>query len=146
MTVQRTEHLRYRRYRPAVTAARGRARQLAAEWGIPEIADDLALLVSELVTNAVVHGRASRGSGVAVAYHLDGPCLRVEVRDWATGVPDGGDGGRCPAADVDGAEGGRGLLLVVALAGRWGVVPQVVGKSVWAEMRLSARNRNAVPR
>ncbi|WP_225447063.1 ATP-binding protein [Streptacidiphilus sp. PB12-B1b] len=68
-------------------AARARARDVACRWGLDELADDLESVIGELVTNAVVHGRAARGSRVAVTYYLINEGLRVEVRDWASGTP-----------------------------------------------------------
>src|SRR5690349_24829185 len=78
---------------------------------------DALLLVSELATNAVRHGAAPisvqlvRGEGGAV---------RVEVHDAGTGVP--------APTNPDAADaGGRGLLIVAALASRWGVTPNASG-------------------
>lgn len=120
MAVQRTEQVRrYRRQRPSVGAARMDARALADKWQRPEIADDLALLVSEVVTNAVIHGTTGRGSQVHVHYRLLDDRLRVEVRDH-----------------------GRGLIVVASLAHRWDVIPRVIGKSVWFEILL---NKQAAP-
>ncbi|MGC5361251.1 ATP-binding protein [Streptomyces sp. DT24] len=134
MAVRRMEQVHYRRYRPAVKAARARARELSNEWGLPEVTDSVESAVSELVSNAVIHGRAGRGSRVRVTYRLYDGRLRVEVRDSATGIP------RLPAtAPFDElSEGGRGLALVAALSHRWGVVRRVIGKDVWFEMRLGS--------
>ncbi|MDT0306910.1 ATP-binding protein [Streptomyces sp. DSM 44917] len=122
--------MRYRRYRPSAGAARRTARELARQWGVGCLAEDLALVVSELVTNAIVHGRAPAGSRVVVTYRLrDDDVLHVDVRDFATGLPATGPR---PACD----EGGRGLPIVDALTDRWGVLPHVVGKSLWFEMSV----------
>ncbi|QCW80677.1 ATP-binding protein [Streptomyces sp. S6] len=133
MAVHRTEHERYRRRRPSVRAARADARALAGKWQHPEIADDLALLVSEVVTNAVIHGTTGRGSRVQVTYRLYDDRLHVDVRDAASGQPR-----VLRAASVRGEhrEHGRGLIVVASLARRWGVVPRVIGKSVWFEVLL----------
>jgi anti-sigma regulatory factor (Ser/Thr protein kinase) len=133
MTVERTEVARYRRYRPAVAVARATARRLSNEWGLTEVTHIVESVVSELVANAVVHGHAARGSRVSVAYHLDAERLRVEVRDWATGMPR--TVRRSPAGEAP-DESGRGLRVVAALTDRWGVIPRVIGKSVWFEIRL----------
>ncbi|QMU77252.1 ATP-binding protein [Streptacidiphilus sp. PB12-B1b] len=131
MPVLRAEQVRYRRFRPAVRAARARARDVACRWGLDELADDLESVIGELVTNAVVHGRAARGSRVAVTYYLINEGLRVEVRDWASGTPRVGQ----PTGPGDGIpESGRGLAMVRALSRRWGVTPRVIGKTVWCEM------------
>ncbi|AJE85887.1 MULTISPECIES: ATP-binding protein [Streptomyces] len=136
MLIGRTEQLRYRRFRPAVRVARTAAREVAQRWGLAGLADDAESVVGELMANAVVHGRAARESWVAVTYELADEALRIEVRDWATGLP------RLPLDEVDAlgtecaedmAESGRGLLMVSALCARWGVTPHVIGKSVWCE-------------
>lgn len=143
MAVIRTEHTRYRRYRPAAKAARTRARELAEEWQLTEMGDALESAVSELVSNAVVHGRAARGSRVTVTYRLARDRgrlrLRVEVRDWATGMPritwTACRNGTEEIPDL--SEGGRGLWMVAAIADQWGVIPRVIGKSVWFELHLA---------
>lgn len=142
MPIRESRLLRYRRVRRAVPAARAKARALAREWAIPHIADSLEWGVSELVTNAVTHGRAARGSRVLVAYRLTDECVRVDVRDWAGGTPRpsrsplSGQGAGAGAGAL--AERGRGLAVVATLADRWGVVPRVIGKSVWFEIDISA--------
>ncbi|QKW31215.1 ATP-binding protein [Streptomyces seoulensis] len=133
MTVQRTEQARYRRQRPVVRAVRADARALADKWQHPELADDLALLVSELITNAVIHGTTGRGSQVHVTYRLLDDRLRVDVRDAATGRP---RTVRSTSLDGSPREYGRGLVVVAAIADRWGVSPHVIGKSVWFELAL----------
>lgn len=126
MAEPRSLQVRYRRYRPSVPVARTGAKTLAKEWGLPRYAADfLEWVVTELVTNAVIHGRTMRGSHVLVAYHLADDLLRVEVRDAADGMP-------C-------VDRGRGLQIVAALADDWGVTPRVIGKSVWAEIGVSAK-------
>jgi len=84
--------------------------------------DDCELMVSELATNAVRHGRSM--FRVAV-YRLDGP-IRIEVSDFNSRLPVEG------AAGAD-AQSGRGLQIVGALASRWGVRPEDEGKTVWFE-------------
>lgn len=136
MTVQRTEQARYRRQRSSVGHARREARQLTADWKHPETSDDVETLVSELVTNAVIHGTTGRGSGVHVTYRLLEDRLRVEVRDAASGTV------RIirPASRGDDVpDRGRGLLVVASLSARWGVIPRVIGKSVWFEVLLTTQ-------
>ncbi|MEV5525812.1 ATP-binding protein [Streptomyces prunicolor] len=137
MAEPRSLQVRYRRYRPSVPVARAKARALAKEWHLPSPAVDfLEWVVTELVTNAVIHGRATRGSHVLVAYHLDDDLLRVEVRDAASGMPRIGSS---TSEDAE-PEGGRGLQIVAALADSWGITPRVIGKSVWAEIAVSSKN------
>lgn len=92
------------------------------------VREDLLLLVTELVTNAVVHGRPPCRLRVLA----DSQRLRVEVSDTAPRLPVL----RHPGPDVD---HGRGLLLVAGLADEWGVGradrrAQQRGKVVWAEL------------
>ena len=85
-----------------------------------------ALLVSELVTNAVLHGRTS----ATVQVHRPADTLRVSVRDENPALPHVGEH---PSPD---AEGGRGLAIVSMLAPRWGVEEVDGGKSVWFELAV----------
>ncbi|HEV8296782.1 MAG TPA: ATP-binding protein [Acidimicrobiales bacterium] len=86
-----------------------------------------ALLVSEVVTNAVRHG--ARPIAMRVIW-IDG-ALRVEVRDGSARLP-------ARKATPD-ANGGFGLVLVDALAHRWGADPAPGGKIVWFELDLQLR-------
>lgn len=107
----------------------GRARQAVAAWaerfGMQAISDDLALIVSEMVTNAVRHADAP----VHLEVEADGPTLLVAVADGSPHEPQPRE------ADED-AEGGRGLLLVDLLASEHGVRPEPPGKTVWAALTL----------
>jgi anti-sigma regulatory factor (Ser/Thr protein kinase) len=94
----------------------------ALGWG--ESADTVALLVSELATNAVLH---SYGSHMRVRVLDRGLRLRVEVFDGSPALP---VPRRARAAD----EGGRGLALVEALAVEWGVEAEPGGKTAWFEI------------
>lgn len=114
------------------------ARRLAGErfdaWGIPygsDAHDALTLIVAELCANAVRHGLVP-GRDFRLRLSAEGAALRIEVTDTR--------GERVPTLtqpsdvpDGDG-EGGRGLLLVAALADRWGWYPcsDGPGKTVWA--------------
>jgi anti-sigma regulatory factor (Ser/Thr protein kinase) len=125
----------------AVASARLHARAVVGEWAMADIADDVALVVSELVTNAVVASTGLDGrpkyedtsAGLPVV-HLrmssDHVRLVIEVWDKSPQAPEA----RQPKP---GAENGRGLLLVEALSERWGheQVPGWPGKVVWAELR-----------
>lgn len=135
MAEPKSVQVRYRRYRPSVPVARAKARELAHDWGLLHVADQLEWGVTELVTNAVIHGRAPRGSRVVVGYHLADDLLRVDVRDWASGMP------RMIPPTSPGdivREHGRGLATVAALVDHWGVIPRVIGKSVWFEITLGS--------
>jgi anti-sigma regulatory factor (Ser/Thr protein kinase) len=88
-----------------------------------DTADVAALLVSELVTNAHQHA----GGSAVVDAVVDGRALRVEVEDEDPRIP------APQALDLE-AERGRGLMLVAALASRWGTALTGHGKSVWFEL------------
>ncbi|MFI1736101.1 ATP-binding protein [Streptomyces sioyaensis] len=122
----------YRRERRSVPLAREFARTALTEWDLDHLAEDVLLCVSELATNALLHGvPPGRGYRLRLSLGEDG-LLRVEVHDSGDGEP------RVPVwAPYDGEEGesGRGLLLVSALADAWGVGERVPGKIVWCEFR-----------
>jgi anti-sigma regulatory factor (Ser/Thr protein kinase) len=106
-------------------AARAFARDALAGEEPAVRVEDLVLVVSELVTNAVVHGAGDVTLVVGVG---DDGGVQVEVADDEPAMP---ERLRVP---VD-AESGRGLLLVSRLARRWGVRGRGdVGKVVWAEL------------
>ncbi|MGD3111584.1 ATP-binding protein [Streptomyces sp. YGL11-2] len=111
----------------AVGEVRRELRQLLRRWALPDgreaaDADVATLLVSELVTNALVH---ADGGAVVTARITDR--LRVEVRDFAAGRPEP------RAATADGTSG-RGLMLVRSLADAWGIRSEGIGKCVWFEL------------
>ncbi|MER6983647.1 ATP-binding protein [Streptomyces carpinensis] len=114
-----------RRERRSVPAARRFTKEALADWGLGggERGEDVLLCVSELATNALLHG-VPPGRGFRLFLRYDGDVLRVEVHDSGPGVPR-------VAEKAD--EGGRGLLLVAALADKWGVGERDPGKAVWAE-------------
>src|SRR5437660_12927088 len=80
------------------------------------------MLLSELVTNAVDHGRPPIEVRVALDH-----VFRIEVDDASPSAP------RVQGPDRF-RERGRGMLLVDALSSRWGVHPTTTGKTVWAEV------------
>ena len=89
-------------------------------------AADVQLVVSELATNAVIHA----GTPFSVTVSSDGSVMRISVSDWSALRPIMRDGS-------PGAISGRGLRLVAAVAGEWGVDPDPDGKTVWAELSLA---------
>lgn len=93
-------------------------------WGLEELADDGALIVTELVANAVRHAR--RDSIRVVVQRTAARKVRVAVTDFSRARP----GERQAGND---GEGGRGLLPVAALAVDWGTDERRWGKVVWAE-------------
>ncbi|MGW7067622.1 ATP-binding protein [Streptomyces sp. NPDC054855] len=121
---------------PRTPRSVGRARSLLAEqaraWKVPDdVADAAVLLLSELMTNAVRHGRVPVGREVEARCVLGGGVLRVEVADASDALP-------CPRAAGPDDESGRGLALVELLADDWGARPRPygIGKTVWFELAL----------
>ncbi|MFF5894452.1 ATP-binding protein [Streptomyces argenteolus] len=120
----------YRRERRSVPLARKFVRQALLDWACEVDVDDVLLCVSELATNALIHGvPPGRGFRVHVTW---GPVLRIEVHDSGSGEVREVGG---PAPE---AEWGRGLVLVGALADAWGVGERQPGKTVWCEFAASA--------
>ncbi|MFJ1544081.1 ATP-binding protein [Streptomyces sp. NPDC088246] len=124
----------HRRERRSVPLVRQFVREALVDWACDVRADDVLLCVSELVTNALLHG-VPPGRGFRLHLYLepaDGT-LRIEVHD-------SGDGEVCLADSwaASDEEGGRGLLLVAALADKWGVGERDPGKVVWCEFEASA--------
>jgi anti-sigma regulatory factor (Ser/Thr protein kinase)/ABC-type transporter Mla MlaB component len=112
--------------------APGRSRTFAAgvcaQWSLHAITDDVVLVVSELVTNAVVHARTNAELQLAQGRAV----LTVAVADHAAILP------RAEAAEPL-ARTGRGLLLVTRLADAFGSYRrQGGGKVVWCALRLAA--------
>jgi anti-sigma regulatory factor (Ser/Thr protein kinase) len=113
----------------AVAAARQAIQELADQEQLPRV-EDLRLLVSELVTNCVIHGGAGPGDRVIVSVEQPDDFIRVEVRDRGRGWT---KRTRSRELDSDEPPGGWGLMLVGELADRWGIESEQ-GTCVWFEM------------
>ncbi|MGA5701230.1 ATP-binding protein [Peterkaempfera bronchialis] len=120
--------------RPAlVSVARARVCAQVRTWGAvldPDTWSTLELLVSELVTNAVVH---AEGLLIAVGVRLERGRLRIEVDDDSARPPIEAPTGPENAQED---ESGRGLQLTAALAEEHGWEPTPRGKQVWFELAL----------
>ncbi|MEU3529503.1 ATP-binding protein [Streptomyces sp. NPDC038707] len=94
------------------------------------------LVVAELAANAVLHGRVpGRDFELRLSFDRAAGVVRVEVSDTHPVRPQP-NGPAAPSRPLD-AEGGRGLLLVAAVATRWGVGERRgPGKAVWAECEV----------
>lgn len=114
----------WRRHRGCVGLARAQLRKALAGWGMGELEESAVLVVSELVTNAVVHARVPPGREIQTRFVRQDRGVRIEVHD-ASSV--------WPVPRVPDEDGGYGLLLVETLSSRWGVAERRgVGKVVWA--------------
>lgn len=111
--------------------ARRTVEQLLDEADLTALLDEALLLVTELVTNAVVHA----GTDIDLRVETDGGRLRVEVVDRSPGsLP------VIRPAPAETREGGRGVFLLDALAAEWGTRHFGGGKSVWFELGPSKRS------
>lgn len=113
----------------SVGAARGLVRELLNGADRNDLLDDAVLLISEIVTNALIHA----GSTIRVRGRVDEQGIRVDVGDASPHQP-------MLRGYADTAGTGRGLALLVDLVDDWGVVPDEVGKTVWFE--LGGRSRH----
>lgn len=118
----------------SVATARSFVRDTLQGWGFADIVDDAVVLTSELVTNAVVHAgtsadvlclRSDDGVRIEVADHYPEREIPLQAAAVTMGSPD--------------REGGRGLQLCAALAGRWGVEYTPTHKQVWFQLDLPER-------
>jgi serine/threonine-protein kinase RsbW len=113
---------------PSLPASVSRIRRFAVaacrEVAGGQVCDTVELLVSEVATNALVHGAGD----VRVDVHTQGGAVRIEVSDDSTALPVPRDAG--PEG-----ENGRGMALVEALSSDWGTEARPDGKTVWFEVR-----------
>jgi hypothetical protein len=141
----------------SVPFSRELCRKTLVDWRLAQMVDDAQVIVSELVSNGVVHTRTPLGLSLSAA----GGYLELSVSDGKRAAPVvrphradlvgdldalGADGHLCeiaddrdPRLDVGAAGsvvGGRGMALVVSIASGWGVSKVGGGKSVWARMPI----------
>lgn len=124
-------------------------RQCCLDWELGALCDDLVILATELVTNAVLHARTRSTVTISVAEGV----VEVSVADSSPARPsprprrtdligdldglsddrptDGPSDREWTVGDAGSVTGGRGLHVVDALADQWGVRPHTEGKSVW---------------
>ncbi|MFM9371900.1 ATP-binding protein [Streptomyces sp. Da 82-17] len=108
-----------------VRKMRRKTSECVRSWGLGSLEDSVTLAVSELVTNAVLHGG---GGTVGLRVTCSGGELRIEVTD-GNPVP-----ARVRSASPS-EESGRGLFLVAAVADKCGVSPD--GLRTWCAFRIS---------
>lgn len=157
MAVQQLQHV----LAPApqsASLARSLLRRCLTDWGLSALRDDASIVTSELVTNGIMHAKTSLLMGLC----CDGGWLEVSVEDdspWPVrqrphrhdvaadlvrlvqaeqhlGQQLDDRDARLDVGVAGTVAGGRGLLLVEALADHWGVEPRGDGKVVWARFAL----------
>ena len=114
-------------------AAAARQAVATADGSLPSpVREDLLLLVTELVTNAVRHAGTGPEGSVELRVRMTPGSVRVEVVDAGTGFSH-----EVAAPSPDDA-GGWGLYLVDRIADDWGVVTSASGTRVWFELGYAA--------
>lgn len=114
----------------AAAHARAHARDVARRWGVPpSVADDLLMVVSELVTNACLHAAQAVRRTLVLVLSWEPSQLTIHVWDSDPTPP-------TPNAPLLGDEGGRGLAIVQALCSSTNWSRERVGKTVWGTLRL----------
>ncbi|MGW2271678.1 SpoIIE family protein phosphatase [Streptomyces yangpuensis] len=119
-----------------IAGARRQVRELLHDWADEEQLDSVVLMVSEMVTNVLVH---TDGDALLVAEavgELGERRLRVEVADSSDELPHKRHPGEM-------ASSGRGVLLMEMLADAWGVDPRGEGKSIWFELYEQSKRPDA---
>jgi anti-sigma regulatory factor (Ser/Thr protein kinase) len=121
-------HLELAALPTAVPCFRLHSKAVALEWGLPSLAEDVELIVSELVTNAIRAAGLSYDGGLTAVVRLwlvsDLHCVLIRVWDPDTQMPARRDAG-------PDEESGRGLMLVEHLCSEWGAYRKAGGKVVW---------------
>jgi anti-sigma regulatory factor (Ser/Thr protein kinase) len=132
---RQTRYVRLAALPSAVPWARRVTRHMLREWQVQSMAEGAALLVSELVTNAVEASAHSTGRDhgklpmIGLAIRLTAASLVLEVWDASPLRP-------VPKEAGIAADHGRGLILVDALADAWGHRGADGGKVVWCELAI----------
>lgn len=147
---------------PANPRSAGRARKFVGDrcvdWEVEEVREDVVLPVSELVTNALLHGRTEAtvtvsltGGFLEVAVSDDNPRPPVlrpvradlladidQVAGRLAELPDDPRDESLHVGDAGAVTAGRGLLIVDAVADEWGVSELATGKAVWFRVSIPA--------
>lgn len=109
----------------SASAARRFVADVLTQWSLDDVVHHVTLMTSELVTNSVLHTSGE----LELALWADDERLRVEVVDHSERLP------TVQHPDAD-APGGRGLLIIEALADQWSADVRATGKAVWFEVLL----------
>ncbi|HEY7015003.1 MAG TPA: ATP-binding protein [Streptosporangiaceae bacterium] len=121
----------------SVPAARSFTRATLQRWGVTEVCDDITVVMSELLTNALHHAlpagsAAQHPRPIRLGLMQPGPCVLCAVADPSDQAP--------VLREPDYlAESGRGLHVVASLSSGWGwTAPGRAGKVVWAMFSIDA--------
>jgi anti-sigma regulatory factor (Ser/Thr protein kinase) len=115
-------HLELGALTSAVPTVRWWGRAVMSGWDLAPLADDASAVLTEMTSNSVRH---AQGASVSVWLRSDRRQLALMVGDSSPAVP-------VPASALSTDEAGRGLMIVNALAGRWGAYRTPAGKVTWA--------------
>jgi serine phosphatase RsbU (regulator of sigma subunit)/anti-sigma regulatory factor (Ser/Thr protein kinase) len=110
-----------------IAGVRRQLRDLLHDWSEPEQVDSAELMVSEMVTNVLVHTDGDAALLASMSGAAGSRRLRVEVADASDELPHTRSPGEM-------ASSGRGLMLMEMLADAWGVDPRGAGKAIWFEL------------
>lgn len=117
----------------AATARRRVSADMSAQRVGAKLADDVALVISELVANSVRHASPLPNGDLEVSWEVRSDAVELRVTDG------GGDGVPEPRSAQPDEISGRGLTIVAKLAAKWGVEDSPRGTTVWAVVGVRAR-------
>ncbi|MET7902501.1 ATP-binding protein [Streptomyces sp. NPDC005355] len=118
----------------AVAPVRRRAQALLVEWELPaDCLDDALMVISELITNAVLHALPPAVLRLCWSENEGCPTLRIEVTDGGPVPCD-----QLPDEEIEPDEHGRGLSIVTALSARHGTRTGSDRVTRWAELPVAA--------
>jgi serine phosphatase RsbU (regulator of sigma subunit) len=121
-----------------IAEARHQLRNLLHDWQDEEQVDGAVLMLSEMLTNVLVHTDCDALLVAEIGGNVGERLLHVEVADGSDELPHRRKPGEL-------ASSGRGLMLLESLAGSWGVDPRGKGKSIWFEVRESEKQDEHAP-
>ncbi|MFJ6747832.1 SpoIIE family protein phosphatase [Streptomyces sp. NPDC091266] len=110
-----------------IAEARRQVRDVLHDWADPDQVDSAVLMVSEMVTNVLLHTDGDALLVAEISGERGSRRIRVDVADGSDELPHRRSPGEL-------ASSGRGLVLMELLAGTWGVDPRGDGKSTWFEL------------
>ncbi|MET7693029.1 SpoIIE family protein phosphatase [Streptomyces sp. NPDC005483] len=119
-----------------VGVARQQLRELLHDWTSADQVDSAVLLLSEMLTNVLVHTDADALLLAEVRGETGERRMRIQVTDTSDELPHKRRPGEL-------ASSGRGVMLIELLADAWGVDPQGEGKSIWFELYESSGEPSA---